>query len=397
MIRRTTHRCRIDRHRLGLPPAKDVLRYGNACFDFVRDRALTLKHAMVAYEISLAERGKPTQSLPLDNFDGNGASLICVFAAYIKGMPADRLVAEKDRHFGQPHEVKAAGKTLRFRIVSGTSGILSVIKDPEAKGPGYQRTANDVEQINFNVCVVQPPDAHVGFLLIETVANRSVGQAFRTMFTAGFRRRFPDVTLTLSRTAQTDAWKAAEEAGQSVSVKTLTAIHRGIAAETMQDMGIGGTARPVGEYRQILDFKKDPQPSSILKKTREAFFGPDSTGIDATRGTISMKHGRDGGPDEDEADELVAYVSYAGGGTQSIRVSGARPPLITYPITPRGGESDAAAFHRHSRAVVKSLVEETDCTLPAKWDHGDWEDYEGIAPWEVADFANTADPAPQSE
>lgn len=349
-----------------------------------------MKHAIVAYEISLAERGSPSHTLPLDNFDGKGASVLRLFASYIKAMPSTHLIAADTRHYGLPHDVQAAGNTLRFKIVSGTSGILSLIKNPADTGPGYQRAAADIEQFNFNVYVVQPPDAHIGFLLIETVAGRSVGQAFRTVFIKEFRRLFPTVTITLTRTAETDAWKAAERAGQEASVKSITAIHRGIEASVMKDMGVGATARPVGEYKRILNFRDDPQPTSILKSTREFFFPPASTGIDAEGGTISLKEGDDGGADEDEADELIALVSYAGGTTQSIRVTGARPPLITYPIGSPTGDVVDEDFHRESRVVAKSLVGQTDGKLPAKWDTGEWNDFETIAPWEVADFAKAA-------
>lgn len=352
-------------------------------------------HSFVAYELSLSERRKPSHTLPLDNFDGKKNSFIRHFAAYVDSLPSDRLVQKENRHFGMPHDVKKLGCTYQCKIVSGTSGILSVIGNPATGAPGYKRTPKDIEQLNFNVFFVQPPDAHIGFLLVETVAGRSVGQAFRTILINQIRARFPEITMTLARTAHTDAWKAAEEAGQSVSVKSITAIHRGIGASAMQEVGLGGVARKVGEYHRVLKFREDPQPASVLKKAREYFFPPDNS-IVAEGGTISITDGDDGGPDEDEANELIAEVSYAGGSRQHVRVSGARPPLITYPIKPVGTEDTDQSFIREAKEVVKSLVEKTDCKLPPKWNDGEWEAEASIPKWEVSDFDEhaEADPVP---
>ncbi|WP_159928328.1 hypothetical protein [Rhodococcus sp. WAY2] len=351
-----------------------------------------MKHALVAYEVSLSELRKPKITLPLDNFDGRGASLIRLFATYVNSMPKGRLVKKDSRHFGMPHDVETAGYTYRCKIVSGTSGIFSVIKKPGDSGPGYMRTAQDIEQINFAVYFVQPPDAHVGFLLVETVAGRSVGQAFRTIFINLFRAQYPEVMITMGRTAEVDAWKEAEKAGQAVSVKSITAIHRGIDASAMQMFGIGGTSRKLGEYHRVLRFKENPESSVILKKMREHFFPP-SNALPVADGTVALSDGDDGGPDEDEASELVAEVSYPGRRSQTIRVSGARPPLITYPVNPVGAEDTDAAFKRASKAVVKSLVEQTDCKLPPKWEDRAWDDAENLPVWEVTEFAQDPDRA----
>ncbi|ORL06444.1 hypothetical protein A6I84_19125 [Prescottella equi] len=208
-----------------------------------------------------------------------------------------------------------------------------------------------------------------------------------------FKKRYPDVIPTLSRTAETDAWKAAEAAGDRVSIKKVTAIHRGIDASAIQEFGIGGTARQIGEYHQILKFQSEPESGTSLTKLREYFFPSQSPeGVSVDGGNISFSNAEDGGADEDEADELVAEVSYPGGKTQSIRCSGARPPLITYPIEVGNGDDPDNAFRREARHVVKSLVANADAALPEKWDDGPWTNVESLQTWKVSEFYDTTQP-----
>lgn len=227
------------------------------------------KRSLVVYEVSVSERGKPKKTLPLDNFDGKGGSVLKLFATYIKSMPTDKLIKRNDRYFGQPSEIEAKGCTHRSKVISGTSGIISTIAKAKTPGDAFDREEDDIEQITFNVDFVQPPNSHVGFLLIERVSGRSVGQAFRTIFVNLVKKKHPEIILSLARTAETDAWKAAEEAGDKVSIKKVIAIHRGIDASAMQQFGIGGVPRQVGEYHQVLRFQTEPESGSSLKNSEK--------------------------------------------------------------------------------------------------------------------------------
>ncbi|MBA8964653.1 hypothetical protein JOJ86_005931 [Rhodococcus percolatus] len=351
------------------------------------------KRSFVVYEVSVSPRGKPRKTLPLDNFDGKGTSVLRLFASYMRSMPKDKLIQKKDRYFGQPFDEETAGCTYTSKIISGTAGIISEIAKANQTGPGFKREEDDIERITFNVRFVQPPKSHVGFLMIERVSNRSVGQAFRTIFVNILKRRYPEIILTLARTAETDAWKAAEEAGDAVSVRMVKAIHRGIGASALQEFGIGGVTRPVGEYHQVLRFQSEPVSGGSLRKLREYLFpAPPPQGVSVDGGNISMVVADDGGADEDEADELVAEVSYPGGKTQSIRCSGARPPLITYKIDQTDSEDADTAFRRETKSVVESLVENSDSELAEKWDDGEWKNAESLPIWKVDEFYEAADP-----
>ncbi|MFP3467788.1 hypothetical protein, partial [Leifsonia sp. SIMBA_070] len=90
--------------------------------------------------------------------------------------------------------------------------------------------------------------------------------------------------------------------------------------------------------------------------------------IDADSGTIGMQGEEDGGADDDEVDELIAEVVYPGGVKRSIRYSGARPPLINYPVEPIDKEEPAEAFLRRAREVGASLAGSVDCRLDPGWD-----------------------------
>ncbi|MBU8824176.1 hypothetical protein [Mycolicibacterium goodii] len=346
------------------------------------------RHTAAAYEIVLSVRGKPTDTLPLDNFDGEGAKFSRFFASFIKSMPTDRLVEDATRSYGEPSSIIMAGNTYSCRLISGTSGIASKFR---ARGttPGFTRTPDDVEEMSFGVYLLEPPNAKVGFLIIERIGGRTLARAFRTKLTEHFRAIYPGILLTLARTAQTDAWRQAEQKGKEVAVRQIIAIHRGIEAGQMDQFGIGGGAKKVGEYHQILRFNNEPETANVLKKVRNHFYPP-NTGLTAHGGTISLSAADDGGADEDEHDEaseLIAEVQYKGQPPQKIRVSGARPPAIKYPIdVGAGGDTDGSAFRSAARDIAKNLAGDTDCRLDTGWDTGEWPDADSLPHWEVTGF-----------
>jgi hypothetical protein len=364
-------------------------------------------HTAAAFEVSLSVRGKPTQTLPLDNFNGAGSQFLRFFASYVSSLPQGRLVEDKNRSFGQPTKVTMAGCTYSCRVISGTSGIVSEFRGPDGTAR-FSRKGDDVEEMRFGAYFLQPPSAHVGFLIIERVGNRTIAQAFRTKLVAHFRSMYPNIILSMARTAETNAWREAEEA--SVTVKQITVISRGIDSGQMQDFGIGGITKKTGEYRRILKFNDEPESAGILRKVRDFFYPPMDPGIGEHGGTISIGSepdseaddaDGDGGADEggpDEINEVIAQVSYPGGATHSIRCSGARPPLITYPIDVGPGDDDAdyASFRTGAREIVRNLAQATDCTLESGWDTGEWQDKDSLPKWEVQGFGEITAAPPQS-
>lgn len=354
-----------------------------------------IDYSAVAYEVSLSRRNKPAETLPLDNFDGKSSSFLRCLAAYVNAFPDERLVRDGRRKFGEPTQVKMQGCTYSCRIISGTSGVVSRFRNPD-RSPAFERGGDDVEEMDFGVYAVEPPNAHVGFLIIEQIGGRSIAQAFRTFFVEHFKSVYPDVIPSLARTAETDAWKAAEKRADAVRVRSITAIHRGIEASAMQEFGIGGVSRKAGEFHRVLRFKDDPASGEVLRKLRDRFF-PVADTIDATGGTISMEAETDGGgnDDDDDADELIAEISDPSQGRRTIRYSGARPPRIKYPVEVLAGETPPAAFSRSAKAVVKSLAEATDCKLETGWDTGEWQDSENLPKWEVQKFGEGAAPPAQ--
>lgn len=355
-----------------------------------------INYTMVAFEVVISVRGKPTETLPLDNFDGSGAQFLRFVASYVKSMPDEGLIKDNNRYYGEPDAIVPAGETYSCRLISGTSGIDSRFRRKD-RTEAFRRTGDDIEEIEFGVYLLQPPAAHVGFLLMERVGGRTVARAFRTTMIDHFKRVYPELILTLTRTAETDAWKAAEEAAEKVSVKKITAIHRGIEASAMQELGLGGTARKLGEYQRVFKFREEPESGAILKKARNFLFPPVAT-VSADGGTVSVgpEGESDGGENDDEVDELIAEVSYAGSPPRSIRYSGARPPLISYPVEVLPSEDAPVAFLRAAKKIAKNLVDTTDCRLESGWDTGDWKDYEDLPTWKVEGFAANAVSAPES-
>src|SRR5690348_18149442 len=123
-------------------------------------------HTAAAFEIVMSVRGKPLQTLPLDNFNGEGADFLRFFASFVKSMPAGRLIEDGNRSYGEPDNVVMAGGTYSCRLVSGTSGVVSEFRARGDK-PAYRREDDDVEEMRFGVYLLRPENAKVGFLIIE--------------------------------------------------------------------------------------------------------------------------------------------------------------------------------------------------------------------------------------
>lgn len=359
-------------------------------------------HTAAAYEITLSVRGKPNEMLPLDNFDGDGGDFLRYIASFVKSMPPDRLVKEKSRSFGEPSSIQMAGCTYSCRLVSGASGIRSEFRSRGEK-TGFVRTDDDVEEMRFGVFLLRPPNGRVGFLIVERIGNRTLAREFRTLLLSHFRSMYPNVIPSLSRTAHTDAWRQAEEQGNAVGVREVTIVHRGIEAGQMEQFGIAGATKKVGEYRQMLRFNDEPESAGILKKLRGAFFAP-TPGISARGGTVAIDAGEDGGADEGETDdvsELIAAVRFPGQPVQHIRCSGARPPAIRYPLDVGPGVDDGDeahnAFRSGAKTIAKGLAGETDCRLEQGWDTSEWEDADTLPTWEVTGFGTPAEHPGESE
>ncbi|PBA30409.1 hypothetical protein CKJ65_18670 [Mycobacterium intracellulare] len=254
----------------------------------------------------------------------------------------------------------------------------------------------------FGVYLLQPPNARVGFLIVERVGGRTLARSFRTVLVKHFKTIYPNHILALARTAQTDAWREAEQQGEAVTVRRIIVVHRGIETSQMADFGIGGSRRPVGEYSRILNFKEQPESANVLGRVRRKF-RPDR-GVDATGGTISTTSGGvvdDGGADEgevDEVNEIIAEISTPSRGKQTIRYSGARPPAIKYPIDVGPDDDDLyAVFRRSAGRIAMTLAQETDCRLEEGWDTEEWQDTDSLPKWEVQGFGQVAAPPEQSD
>jgi hypothetical protein len=353
------------------------------------------------FEIVITPRRKPTEALPLDNFDGSGAQFLRFFAGYVNSFPKGRLVQDNTHSFGEPSRVTPAGVTYSCRMVSGTSGIISRFRAREGR-PEFSRTGEDVEEMSFGAYLLQPPNARAGFLVIERVGNRTLARGFRTMLVNHFKAVHPNLIVTLTRTAETDAWREAERQGQSVAVRRITVVHRGIETSQMAQFGIAsGSRRTVGEYSRILNFKDEPESASVLGRVRR-YFHPEH-GVAATGGTISTggEGDDDGGADHsepDEVNEIIAEISTPARGPHSIRYSGARPPAITYPIDVGAGDDDVyVAFRRSARDIARSLAEATDCRLETGWDTGEWQDADDLPRREVQGFGQVTAAPQQSD
>ncbi|OBB14697.1 hypothetical protein A5761_15355 [Mycolicibacterium setense] len=347
-------------------------------------------HTAAAYEVMLAPIRKPKETLPLDNFDGDGGDFLRFFASFVNSMPKGCLVRDGSKSYGDPAEVLMAGCTYSCRLVSGTAGISSDFRQ-RGDNPAYRRTPEDFEEMTFGVYLLRPPNAKVGFLIIERIGDRTITQVFRTKLVEHFRAMYPGVMLSLSRTAHTDAWHEAEAQGESLAVKTLTIVHRSPGQGQMSQFGIGGLTKKVGEYRRVLKFTDEPESAGFLAKARNYFMGPPA--VSATGGLTSTTGEDDGGADEDEhdaANELIAEIRYPGQGIQSIRCSGARPQAIKYDIsvTP-GGENAHNEYVTAAKALARSLAAAGSCVLESGWDTGAWEDASALPKWEVEGFDQT--------
>lgn len=351
---------------------------------------IDVDYSAVAYEVSFSRRNRRAESLPLDNFDGRGSSFLRCLAAYVHAMPDERLIHEGRKSFGEPTDIQMHGCTYSCRIVSGSSGVTSWFRNPD-RTSAFERRNTDVEEMRFSLYALEPPNSHVGFLVLEQIGSRSIAQAFRTIFVEHIKSLYPDVMPSLARTAETDAWRAAEERADSLQVKSITAIHRGIEASAMQDFGIGGVARTAGEFHRVLRFKDEPASGQVLRQLRDRFF-PVADTTAATGGSLSMSSDDDGGAndEDDEADELIAEIVDPSQGRRTIRISGARPPLIRYPVEVSAGQDPNAAFLQTARTVAASLAEATDCRLEAGWDTGNWQG--SLPTWEVQKFGENASP-----
>lgn len=357
-------------------------------------------HTAAAYEIVLAPRGKPAQTLPLDNFDGNNNDFLRFFASFIKSMPASYLIHDGNRSYGEPKNIMMAGCTYACRLVSGIKGIRSQFR-ARGTNPLYKRTAEDIEEMDFGVYLLRPPNAKVGFLVLEHIGDRSIARAFRTKLTEHFKTVYPDIRMTLSRTAHTDAWRKAEEQGDAISVKQLTIVHRHVDSSQYAQFGIGGITTKLGEYRRVLRFTHEPESASFLTKARNYFYPP-APAIPAAGGLLGMTTDDDGGADElehDAANELIAEVRYPGQPPQSIRCSGARPPAIKYDVYvgPESEDTDSA-FLTRAKAIAKSLADAGGCLLETGWDSAEWQDADSLPSWEVQGFGQaTATPEQPAE
>jgi hypothetical protein len=329
----------------------------------------------------------------MDNFDGSGAQFVRFLAGYVNSFPAGRLVVDNTYSFGEPSRITPLGVTYSCRILSGTSGIVSRFR-PREDRPEFTRTGDDVEEIPFGLYLLQPANARVGFLIIERIGNRTLARGFRTMLINHFKTVYPAHMVTLSRTAETDAWREAEMQGDSVAVRRIIVVHRGIESSQMAQFGIGGSRKPIGEYSRILNFKQEPESANVLSRVRK-FFHPEQ-GVDATGGTLSAgsEGDDDGGADQSEVDEIneiIAEISTPTRGRHSIRYSGARPPQITYPIDVSPSEEDVyVAFRDGARGIALNLADAADCKLEAGWDTEEWPDADNLPRWEVQGFDQAA-------
>ena len=68
--------------------------------------------------------------------------------------------------------------------------------------------------MTFGVYLLQPPNARVGFLIVERVGNRTLARSFRTMLLNHFKAIYPNHILTLYANRRNGCLAGSREEGK---------------------------------------------------------------------------------------------------------------------------------------------------------------------------------------
>lgn len=325
--------------------------------------------------------GDPT----LGNFDGKGSNVLHEFSAFINGLSTD-LISRDERHFGNPADVTRAGCTISLRIQGGSSGIRSHLHDLPT-GKHFDRGFDTVEQFGYRLLFVAPPDAIVGFMMVEGIGNKTLTIAARDEFRRCFGSRHPDFRIVFATVTEEKLWQQIEAKWDEHCVHRIEVSRREISSSEAKNTGVGTQRKNLTKFTQIADFSDSPRTGKDVRNLRRRW-----TGKKTAKGVIEVTdpitvNDLDGQHGEIVLRENVIEIvidATLNGSRRKVHFTGKHAQPVRYVIKlPAGAELTDDIFYAEARSHVRGLADDIAVKLDDGWNTGDWDHPERVKPMEV--------------
>jgi hypothetical protein len=277
-------------------------------------------------------RGGP---VALGDIDGAGTALGAVLAGILDGFS---ITSDDGARVIQTHAVSADGDDVFAIVQHGRRGVAADIVGPAGR-VRLRQTPDDLQLVRCGCLFRLPARDRQGLLAVQLTYGLGVKDLFEQGLTASFRRRFPALTLVLSRVAEPDV------------------LHRAVADDRVERVQlIGGDAPELDRWgarvRLAVELRAPPG-SGLGRDLLGRYLAGDASALadieafagvvfdraligvrlaDGTRRTVDLSHPDRGGAASRVLDGIVRDGT--GEATPASLLAALRAALVTQSFSP---------------------------------------------------------------
>ncbi|WP_125614993.1 hypothetical protein [Actinomadura sp. WAC 06369] len=308
-----------------------------------------MKYGYMVYTFAIHKFGSPTELLQLGNL-GEQRDAVAVLFGALKGIEAHPRT-EKRKHV-RISAIEGLGRTVKFRMEPGRSGIDSKIYEAGSTEPVFTRTTDHIESNEFRGLIVAPRNSDRGLLVVEVQGHHSS----KTLLTTAIKQVVKEnLRLIVDFDAVVDE-RALQEYLEKAAVKAITLRRSGLPIDIAEAVAFPDASRSAG--RLEMKITPDKSISGIVTNLVSRFKDDD-----AARNRLLTIGGHD-------FSELS--IGFDSGHRQTtLTITSDKVPSFIYDL-PGVARPDDETFYREVRESVVALARVLGIPVGASWDAGTW-------------------------
>ncbi|OKJ97536.1 hypothetical protein AMK34_11180 [Amycolatopsis sp. CB00013] len=277
-------------------------------------------------------------------------ALIALFGL-LNGM-LGRRVDERTKHL-TIQDVRPAGRSVRFKVDLGTSGVSSTFIDPAAANakPIFKRAEKHIESNERRGLIVAGTKSTVGMIALESWSNSTGSSQLMPLLKRGFSAH-TGLVIDFDAVVHEQALHAFLEEAQ---IGAITLRRAGLPPDLADQLEVRDKEAPLGRLEMKISRGRIPE---FKQRLTDKFRNDDQ----ARAQLLSV-----GGLDFDE----VNVKMQVGDRSTTLSIAAERMPSFVYQIPGREAPSDEE-FYSEVQQMVPEVARAFGAIVGAGWETGNW-------------------------
>jgi hypothetical protein len=314
-----------------------------------RDKACTVtKYGYIAYTFSIHKHGSH-DALPLGNI-GTGQDSLVLLYGMLRGL-GDKGIQSGNRYL-RADSVEGSGRTVKFRVAVGQSGVTANILDPDDDDKlVFKRADHHIEASIRRGLLVTPTQSRSGLLILEVYGRAGA----KSILCPALKRSFRHHTgLILDFAAVVDE-EALRQYLEQAAIKGITLRRSGLPSDIADVVELAQNDTNVGNLElRITPGRIKAFRQNLVDKLR---------GDDRARRSLLQVGGLDFSD--------LSITMEVGQRKRTLTIDADRVPSFIYDLPGAAALSDDA-FFKEALASVDEIARAVGVTVGASWQDTQW-------------------------